>query len=299
MSARLPTVNDRPANPQADRHQEAALRAKLARAAGKACPPWARTHTEAVVEAAMAGVIKARNARDDDAPMAASYLWKVACAATIDELGRRRATSEAATPDPVAQTIVEGLQRLTATRRGPVALFLQGHSVPETARLLAWAPKRAESIVVRGLAELGRGLDDEAARHSKGSGDDARWMRKPFAAVTREGAAAPDDADVDEIWTAVRGDLDGERVATLTERIAKEPIYAEVWRVAMAFADSAAADEEETADAFEVLSGSQDFDDLDEDDTSSAPSAAMIGMIRWIAVAVAAAAAIAVAWWLR
>jgi RNA polymerase sigma-70 factor, ECF subfamily len=35
-----------------------------------------------------------------------------------------------------------------------VTLYLQGHTVPETARILGWDAKRAENLVYRGLADL-------------------------------------------------------------------------------------------------------------------------------------------------
>ena len=35
-----------------------------------------------------------------------------------------------------------------------VVLHLQGHSVPEAARLLNWGNKRTENLVYRGLADL-------------------------------------------------------------------------------------------------------------------------------------------------
>jgi len=39
-------------------------------------------------------------------------------------------------------------------RRLAVTLYLQGHTVPETARILGWDNKRAENLVYRGLADL-------------------------------------------------------------------------------------------------------------------------------------------------
>ena len=35
-----------------------------------------------------------------------------------------------------------------------VTLYLQGHSVPEAARVLDWPAKRTENLVYRGLADL-------------------------------------------------------------------------------------------------------------------------------------------------
>jgi len=39
-------------------------------------------------------------------------------------------------------------------RRLAVALYLQGHSVPETARILGWELKRTDNLIYRGLADL-------------------------------------------------------------------------------------------------------------------------------------------------
>ena len=43
---------------------------------------------------------------------------------------------------------------LVRPRRLAVALYLQGHSVPEAAKLLEWGNKRTENLVYRGLADL-------------------------------------------------------------------------------------------------------------------------------------------------
>jgi RNA polymerase sigma-70 factor (ECF subfamily) len=39
-------------------------------------------------------------------------------------------------------------------RRLAVTLYLQGHTVPEAARILDWSGKRTENLVYRGLADL-------------------------------------------------------------------------------------------------------------------------------------------------
>ncbi len=115
------------------------------------------------------------------------YLYRVAHSALIDEirrLKRRRevsldtggsddgegdgegmlpeATTLAGRDDPersassrqLGAAIRECLAAMKAERRVAVALHLQGHSVPEAARLLAWAAKRTENLVYRGLADL-------------------------------------------------------------------------------------------------------------------------------------------------
>jgi RNA polymerase sigma-70 factor (ECF subfamily) len=46
------------------------------------------------------------------------------------------------------------LLEMKRDRRLAVTLYLQGHSVPEAARLLDWPVKRTENLVYRGLADL-------------------------------------------------------------------------------------------------------------------------------------------------
>ena len=103
-----------------------------------------------------------------------SYLHKVAQTTLIDELRRIRRKGETAldevpassTPiapaDPerlaISREIGRGIQdclgAMARDRRLAVTLYLQGHSVPESARLLDWPPKRTENLVYRGLADL-------------------------------------------------------------------------------------------------------------------------------------------------
>ena len=46
------------------------------------------------------------------------------------------------------------LRAMKQERRLAVTLHLQGHTVPEAARLLNWAFKRTENLVYRGLSDL-------------------------------------------------------------------------------------------------------------------------------------------------
>jgi len=85
----------------------------------------------------------------------------------LEDVERRAAPD----PDPerraasgeIAAHIRKCLARLGASRCLAVTLYLQGCSVPETARRLSWPPKRAENLVYRGLSDLraclvGKGL---------------------------------------------------------------------------------------------------------------------------------------------
>jgi RNA polymerase sigma-70 factor (ECF subfamily) len=116
-----------------------------------------------------------RSERTDD--LGSSYLWRVAYTATVDEIRRLRrrrevafedASPERPAPDAdperahagseIGEGLAACLARLVQARRLAVALYLQGHSVPEAARLLGWGEKRVENLVFRGLADLRRCL---------------------------------------------------------------------------------------------------------------------------------------------
>lgn len=153
---------------------------QLARIVARACPAWARSHRDDITQAAMLRVVRARERRPGEA-LPASYLWKAACSATIDELRRLRSQREVPiheeeddegvlvvdpgqTPedrlraDRIAHGLRECLARLVEARRLAVTLHLAGHSVPESGRILGWDAKRAENLVYRGLADLRRCL---------------------------------------------------------------------------------------------------------------------------------------------
>src|SRR5690606_8280147 len=153
--------------------EDEALRAKLTRVVARACPSWAVAQQEDIVQAAMIRVIRARARREHGDVLPDSYLWKAAYSATIDEIRRLRAKREVPlasesrpdlpdvrSPGPernahaaeISAAIRESLATLNEARRQAVTLYLQGHSVPETGRLLGWSTKRAENMVYRGLA---------------------------------------------------------------------------------------------------------------------------------------------------
>lgn len=184
-SAAIVESSKRTSDAEHQRDPDAALRTKLQKAVRRACPPWAASQVEDIVQAAMIRVIRVRERREGNEPLPASYLWKVAYTATIDELRRLRAKREVALDgedgtEPVAapqadpsrrvesEEITRGLadclSRLVDTRRQAVTLYLAGHTVPEAARLLEWTPKRAENMVYRGLADLRGCLEKKGLR---------------------------------------------------------------------------------------------------------------------------------------
>lgn len=151
------------------------------KAVARVCPPWLADRRDDLVQAAMLRVIRIleqeRRKGEGNPSLPASYLKRVAYTVTIDEIRRLRArpetnstdTSEAAPAagvDPeggavgteIAGAIRGCLRRLVEARRHAVTLYLLGHSVPESARMLQWTPKKTENSVYRGLADLRRCL---------------------------------------------------------------------------------------------------------------------------------------------
>ncbi len=157
-----------------------ALREQLGALAARYCPAWLRGQADDIVQAAWLRVASASVRGEGDRPPGASLLAKAAYCATIDEIRRRRRRNEvpladehrAAGPDPqraleardTGRAIRECLGHMLQDRRRAVTLRLLGHSVSEAARLLEWPAKRAENMVLRGLADLRRCLAAKGIR---------------------------------------------------------------------------------------------------------------------------------------
>jgi RNA polymerase sigma-70 factor (ECF subfamily) len=109
--------------------------------------------------------------------LASSYLYRVVHSALVDEIRRVRRRREESLdttadqngtrhsgtqldPERIAASrqIGRGIQsclaRMQRDRRLAVTLYLQGHTVPEASRILAWSAKRTENLVYRGLSDL-------------------------------------------------------------------------------------------------------------------------------------------------
>jgi RNA polymerase sigma-70 factor, ECF subfamily len=156
----------------------AALRKDLIRVVARVCPTWLAAQRDDLVQAAVMRLMQRFNSRasggEGDPAFTPSYLYKVAHSVLVDEIRRVRrrretdldertvaqATTAAADPERTAGSVEIGrgiqccLACLTRDRRLAVTLYLQGHSVPEAARILDWSPKRTENLVYRGLADL-------------------------------------------------------------------------------------------------------------------------------------------------
>ena len=128
-----------------------------------------------IVQLAMMRVLQAApHLREGTGPSTASYLWRTAFSVTIDEIRRRQrrpeqplgdsahAEPESPAPDPLryaeaqqmGAAIRDCVHRLTTTRRPAVVLFLQGHTIRETAERMACSVKKAENLIYRGLTDL-------------------------------------------------------------------------------------------------------------------------------------------------
>lgn len=154
------------------------LRRDIARAVARLCPRWLSARRDDLVQIAVMRVMQMAERRDsadegNDA-LASSYLYKVAYSVLVDEIRRCRLRPETdldeatvapvavATEDPertaasreVGRAIQACLAAMKRERRLATTLHLQGHSVPEAARLLDWAAKQTENLVYRGLADL-------------------------------------------------------------------------------------------------------------------------------------------------
>jgi RNA polymerase sigma-70 factor (ECF subfamily) len=170
-------VLDEPEAVVAESIDYVALRRHLVRAVARVCPHWLGDKRDDLVQAALLRVMHILDTRPPSGEgkheVATSYLCKVAYSVLVDELRRVRRRREtelgeetfeltSALPDPERTTAsrligrgIRGcLKAMKKERRLAVILHLQGHSVPEAARLLDWAFKRTENLVYRGLADL-------------------------------------------------------------------------------------------------------------------------------------------------
>jgi len=159
------------------------LRRDLERAVSRISPRFPAAERDDIVQAACIRLLELQGRRSEGAgAFNASYVWRVAYSALIDEIRRRRRRREAplepevidttmhASGNPERETaahelgsaIQDCLQGLVRARRLAVALHLQGYSVPESARLMGWQRKKTENLVYRGLGDLRRCL------HGKG-----------------------------------------------------------------------------------------------------------------------------------
>jgi RNA polymerase sigma-70 factor (ECF subfamily) len=155
------------------------LRANLARAVRRQCPRWLSDHADDLAQEALVKIMTAAQ-REGERSLSSFYLYRVAHSALVDEIRRRQRRREVALEADAPEDQSDGsavpqaagdpeqdaslrelstavrscLLDMTRDRRLAVTLYLQGHTVPEAARILGWAAKRTENLVYRGLADL-------------------------------------------------------------------------------------------------------------------------------------------------
>ncbi len=159
-----------------DEAEIAQLRARLEKAVAKVCPAWMAVQADDLVQVSLLRVLDVVAKSEQDRTFNASYLYRVAYSALIDELRRARWRREVpldndqAEPMPIEEEAVSPEQRfagrqlgdaitaclneMIASRRRAVVLHLHGHSASESARLLGHRIKQVRNLVYRGLTDL-------------------------------------------------------------------------------------------------------------------------------------------------
>lgn len=146
------------------------------------CPPSIADRREDLVQEAMVRVARILSRSEPDRELNATYLWRTAYSALVDELRRLRTRGEVALeeagqpetlassrPGPAAtsrsreirEALAECLKRLLEPRRLAVILHLQGERPREAAELLGWPRKRVHNLTFRGLRDLRRCLEGQ------------------------------------------------------------------------------------------------------------------------------------------
>lgn len=163
-----------------DDAEVASLRDRLNSAVSRACPAWFEGHEEDIVQNALVQLLRSALKRGDrKSDLSSIYLSKVAHGAAVDEIRRWCRQREvpnrdeamiertpSANPSPEGETAAREIGRaiqqclalMVRPRQLAVMLYLQGCSVPESARRLHWTVTKTENLVYRGLRDLRRCL---------------------------------------------------------------------------------------------------------------------------------------------
>lgn len=163
----------------------AEVRQVLRRAVRRVCPGFLEAQQEDIVQSALLRVVEISSRSEHGGIRSASYLWRAAYSATVDEIrraGRRREVSlddsavvefrSSATPDPehemrgrqIGRAVRECLGTLIQPRRSAVMLYLYGFEADEAERVLGGDRKRIRNLTYRGLADLRRCLETKGIR---------------------------------------------------------------------------------------------------------------------------------------
>jgi RNA polymerase sigma-70 factor (ECF subfamily) len=144
---------------------------------GRFCPSWLIDHVDDIVQMAWLRLEKVRERDERNREPGTPLIARVAYCATVDEIRRQRRRREVAVEDAcevrssaledparaasareIGAGIRDCLAGLVRNRRLAVTLYLQGHTAPETGRVLGWPLKKAENMIFRGMGDLRRCL---------------------------------------------------------------------------------------------------------------------------------------------
>lgn len=162
------------------------IRDRLTRSVHRVCPAWLRSSADDIVQNALLRVLEITKTRESTDSVPASYLWKVAYTATVDEIRRHRRRPEVAW-DAEAQGRTEPadaagpeaersfrelglateacLKGLPEGRRVVVGFHLLGYAAGEIAASFGWGEKRVRNLLHRGLVALRHCLEAKGIRH--------------------------------------------------------------------------------------------------------------------------------------
>lgn len=168
-----------PGSPPLSEEEVARLQRKLEKAVASVCPPHLSDRREDLVQDALIKVIQILQDRPVGTQLNATYLWRTAYCALVDELRvlRRRAEvplgdgaeddgpaislvspepgpARAGTGAEIRRALSHCLERLAESRRLAVILYLQGESAAEAGKLLGSATKKVYNLTFRGLQDL-------------------------------------------------------------------------------------------------------------------------------------------------
>ncbi len=173
-------ADDETGEPLSSESRWAALAAVMTRAVRRQCPAWLSDHAQDIAQVALTKVMAVERRAEGVRPLSSFYLHRAAHSALVDEIRRRKrrpevsleATTATEEQSPRLEPRAQGDPESSASfrelgtavrdcllgakrdRRLAVTLYLQGHSVPEAARILGWDAKRTENLIYRGLADL-------------------------------------------------------------------------------------------------------------------------------------------------
>jgi len=156
---------------------DAELRLRLRQEVSRFCPYWLADHVDDIAQVAWLRLTAAQKRSERNRNPGPTLIARVAYCATVDEMRRRKRRREvpmdqiaervrSSAGDPVRDLrsreigcgIRDCLTGLAPNRCLAAALYLQGHTAPETGRILGWSSRKTENLIFRAMADLRRCL---------------------------------------------------------------------------------------------------------------------------------------------